>query len=326
MYILIGNEDKQIKTVDCFATMDEAVCRMKENVAQILGVSLPQLNGMLYTNGSDTPEYSVGPTNAWTEKYGTEYVWNILNSSSLSFPVIPKTADTDRKLEELWAALEDVSMDPETETIEERFLDFPAGTSRETIWHWFDERYSRGVYYLMYNTGEDHTVEIAKMTHLSEICEDCESRGCVYNHDGVCRYAMVHEKGPEITEEDGCLSGVIDETYDGHDGEAGECPLGGDVANDCDGCAYSGDYHYDPKSGECLLRSVVHASFVSVWDDGSVIVTDCKVNMDTNHVFDIQTIDVGEVKLSCEDEYVLIDGVRHNVMTNDDNEHYLITE
>lgn len=22
------------------------------------------------------------------------------------------------------------------------------------------------------------------------------------------------------------------------------CPMGGDIANDCDGCAYSGDYHF----------------------------------------------------------------------------------
>lgn len=31
------------------------------------------------------------------------------------------------------------------------------------------------------------------------------------------------------------------------------CPLDGDKTNDCDGCVYSGDYHY--IDGECRLRS-----------------------------------------------------------------------
>ena len=33
-----------------------------------------------------------------------------------------------------------------------------------------------------------------------------------------------------------------------------ECPLGGDEANDCDGCAYSGDYHFDAELKECARR------------------------------------------------------------------------
>lgn len=57
--------------------------------------------------------------------------------------------DRDAILEELWSALEDVPMNPETERMDEDFLDFPAGTLREDIWHWFDERHSRGVAYLM---------------------------------------------------------------------------------------------------------------------------------------------------------------------------------
>ena len=41
-------------------------------------------------------------------------------------------------------------MNPETERMEEDFLCFPIGTHREEIWHWFDERHSKGVYYLLY--------------------------------------------------------------------------------------------------------------------------------------------------------------------------------
>ena len=33
-----------------------------------------------------------------------------------------------------------------------------------------------------------------------------------------------------------------------------ECDLGGDISNDCEGCVYSGDYHYDTKTGECVKR------------------------------------------------------------------------
>lgn len=32
-----------------------------------------------------------------------------------------------------------------------------------------------------------------------------------------------------------------------------ECPLGGDETNDCEGCFYSGDYHF--VEGECIRRS-----------------------------------------------------------------------
>lgn len=40
---------------------------------------------------------------------------------------------------------------------------------------------------------------------------ECESMDCAYNHDGICRYARVHECAPTITDKDGCVSFVIDE-------------------------------------------------------------------------------------------------------------------
>lgn len=58
--------------------------------------------------------------------------------------------DRDNDMKELWEMFGDVPMNPETECMEEAFLGFPAGTHREEIWHWFDERYSKGVYALMY--------------------------------------------------------------------------------------------------------------------------------------------------------------------------------
>jgi len=34
-----------------------------------------------------------------------------------------------------------------------------------------------------------------------------------------------------------------------------ECPLGGDVANDCADCVYTPEYHYNKETGECEQRT-----------------------------------------------------------------------
>lgn len=59
----------------------------------------------------------------------------------------------DNELEEMWAAFDDVPMNPETECIEEQFMGWPPGTHREEIWHWFDEQHSKGVVHLLYGLG-----------------------------------------------------------------------------------------------------------------------------------------------------------------------------
>lgn len=59
---------------------------------------------------------------------------------------------SDEQLEELWGILVDVPVNDNDE-IMERFIDFPIGTNKEDVWHWFDEKHSKGVYALM-NTGE----------------------------------------------------------------------------------------------------------------------------------------------------------------------------
>lgn len=51
--------------------------------------------------------------------------------------------------------------------------------------------------------------ELTKLLQLKPLCNECESRDCAYNNDGMCRYAMVHDQVPEITEEDGCKAFVI---------------------------------------------------------------------------------------------------------------------
>lgn len=61
----------------------------------------------------------------------------------------------DGALTELWKELGYVSINPETECILQDWRGFKAGTPREDIWHWFDERHSKGVVYLMYGRKAD---------------------------------------------------------------------------------------------------------------------------------------------------------------------------
>ena len=113
--------------------------------------------------------------------------------------------DCDEELEELWSRFGDVPMNPETECIEEPFLGFPAGTNREEIWHWFDQRHSKGVAYLLYRDGIDRTDQFSKLVYLKNLCIECESTSCQFNHGGECRFALVHERKPRINDTDGCI-------------------------------------------------------------------------------------------------------------------------
>lgn len=58
--------------------------------------------------------------------------------------------ERDELLEKMWAEFGDVPFNPETEQIEVDFGPWKAGTDKEDIWHWFDERYSKGVYELIW--------------------------------------------------------------------------------------------------------------------------------------------------------------------------------
>lgn len=56
----------------------------------------------------------------------------------------------DKWLKGLWNEFGAIPMNPETECIEADWRGWKAGTFREDIWHWFDERHSKGVAYLLY--------------------------------------------------------------------------------------------------------------------------------------------------------------------------------
>lgn len=111
--------------------------------------------------------------------------------------------DRDEELEELWEQLEDVPINSETERLDEPFMGWPVGTEREEIWHWFDHRHSKGIAYLLYKDGFDWTPEAAKLLFLKQLCIECESSTCQYNHQRECRFALVHERRPRINDYDG---------------------------------------------------------------------------------------------------------------------------
>lgn len=137
------------------------------------------------------------------------HIWRPVNGSlkqpQMATGGMATLAYRDAQLEELWVQLGDVPMDPDTEKIEEDFLHFPHGTDREDIWHWFDERHSKGVAYLLYGDGVDRTDRTAMLTYYNTLCFDCESKDCAFNCCGECRYPLVEHRVPAITDEDGCL-------------------------------------------------------------------------------------------------------------------------
>lgn len=121
--------------------------------------------------------------------------------------------DRDDLLEELWGRFADVLVDPDTECIEEEFLGWGPGIHREEIWHWFDKRHSKGVAYLLYHDGIDRVDQFSRLVYLKQLCIDCESSSCQYNHGGECRFPLVHERKPRINDTDGCID------YDYHEGD-----------------------------------------------------------------------------------------------------------
>ena len=77
----------------------------------------------------------------------------------------------DKMLEELWDSLEDVPFYERDgiEYLDDDYLDFqPEITTKEDIWHWFDERYSKGVHHLLYEHEIVNDKEQICYTEISE--------------------------------------------------------------------------------------------------------------------------------------------------------------
>ena len=74
----------------------------------------------------------------------------LIQRTSREVVKIKEYRDYNSLLEDLWRTFTDVNID-EDEYIEQNWFIFEKGTHREYIWHWFDERHSKGVAWLMYD-------------------------------------------------------------------------------------------------------------------------------------------------------------------------------
>lgn len=114
-------------------------------------------------------------------------------------------AERDAKLEELWTLFGEIPMFPDTECMEDNFLHFPAGTHREEVWKWFDQRHSKGVGYLLYGDGNNHTADLANLAYRKTLCDECDSEDCAFRSDGLCRYPLIYGEKPVYDDHHGCL-------------------------------------------------------------------------------------------------------------------------
>ena len=125
---------------------------------------------------------------------------------------IESLQERDEDLEELWRELWMVPVDKVSGRIEKPFMGWKPGTHREEIDQWFDARHSMGLVYLRYGDEFSRTPEDIRLLGLRDLCFECGSAACHYNHQGECRFPLVHERAPRINDQDGCVD------FDYHEG------------------------------------------------------------------------------------------------------------
>jgi hypothetical protein len=67
---------------------------------------------------------------------------------------------------------------------------------------------------------------------------------------------------------------------------------------------------------------IKNAIFTSVWDGGYEVITNCKVNMETKEVFDIEMAEMDDALDVLEAEFVTIDGIDYDVSNDDTTEYW----
>ena len=79
----------------------------------------------------------------WSEQFEEEHLdadWNELDYNEEIIKFVNLNI-----AKELWDRFTDIPMNPDTEEIEKEWNGFPAETSREDIWHWFEDTFHVGV-------------------------------------------------------------------------------------------------------------------------------------------------------------------------------------
>lgn len=76
--------------------------------------------------------------------------------------------------------------------------------------------------------------------------------------DHIIDYPTYSHLGKKITFNDlpdDCKDIVISDYFDIWNLIEEECPLGGDIQNNCAGCVYNSDYKYDPIIKDCVRKN-----------------------------------------------------------------------
>lgn len=101
----------------------------------------------------------------------------------------------------------------------------------------------------------------------------------------------------------------------------------------CPVCAEMTPPEYCPNCGEHLSKQsdaaadnkskyCINAEFTSVWDGGTAITTDCKVNLLSREIYDIRVSDdTADLVNELDEEYIVIDGERFPACQKGDAEH-----
>lgn len=72
------------------------------------------------------------------------------------------------------------------------------------------------------------------------------------------------------------------------------------------------------KDKVCASRIIINAEFTSVWDGGLAVTTNCKVNMVTKEVFDIEvSAETADMVNELDEEYVTINGENYPVISDE---------
>ena len=63
---------------------------------------------------------------------------------------------------------------------------------------------------------------------------------------------------------------------------------------------------------------IKNGTFTSVWDGGYEVTTNCKINMETHEVFDVEIAEVDDSLEQLDYEYITLDGEKHIVYNAED--------
>lgn len=122
-------------------------------------------------------------------------------------------AERDRELEKLWDEMIDVPFDEDENGdmyLSRDYGPFHKDDCREEIWHWFDERHSRGVHYLLYERAAGEKPMINAMVVISRPAVDDNPPRIFYSTEDESSFLekakAYFQKDASIKEAEGILS------------------------------------------------------------------------------------------------------------------------